>query len=343
MVRENKVKQKLKNGEAVIGTFVKTVDPSVIEILGCSGMEFFVIDSEHVSYNPETITDLVRASDLTGIVPIVRVREATAVNIMQALDTGALGYHAPNVDTPEQARIAVDAGRYTPLGNRGFAPTHRAANYGMMDKQEYIDKANKEILTIIHCETMESLGNLDEILKLEELDVVFIGPMDLSQSLGRDVMGQRNHPKLLEAIDQIIEKVNKAGKAVGTVADNAQMAKELMEKYPDLKMIAGMNEYSSVGAARAVKEAEAKDRIATVGIDSSQEAVQLMEQGVFKAFVVQKAFKMGYLGVKETILHLEGKKEEKNIDSGCELITPENMYNSEMEKLLFPFNTKKNT
>ncbi|MFR6218783.1 MAG: hypothetical protein ACLUKO_18375 [Enterocloster bolteae] len=99
MVRENKVKQKLKNGEAVIGTFVKTVDPSVIEILGCSGMEFFVIDSEHVSYNPETITDLVRASDLTGIVPIVRVREATAVNIMQALDTGALGYHAPNVDT----------------------------------------------------------------------------------------------------------------------------------------------------------------------------------------------------------------------------------------------------
>ena len=121
------------------------------------------------------------------------------------------------------------------------------------------------------------------------------------------------------------------------------LAKELMEKYPDLKMIAGMNEYSSVGAARAVKEAEAKDRIATVGIDSSQEAVQLMEQGVFKAFVVQKAFKMGYLGVKETILHLEGKKEEKNIDSGCELITPENMYNSEMEKLLFPFNTKKNT
>ena len=125
MVRENKVKQKLKNGEAVIGTFVKTVDPSVIEILGCSGMEFFVIDSEHVSYNPETITDLVRASDLTGIVPIVRVREATAVNIMQALDTGALGYHAPNVDTPEQARIAVDAGRYTPLGNRGFAPSFR--------------------------------------------------------------------------------------------------------------------------------------------------------------------------------------------------------------------------
>lgn len=230
MIRENKIKQKLKRKEPVIGTFVKTMDPSIVEILGSAGMEFFVIDSEHVSYNPESITNLVRASDLTGIVPIVRVREATAVNIMQVLDMGALGYQAPNVDTLEQAKTAVFSGRYAPLGNRGFAPTHRAANYGMMDKQEYIDKANSEVLTIIHCETMESLNNLDEILQLEELDVVFIGPMDLSQSLGRDVMGQRNHPQLLEAIDQIIEKVTKAGKVVGTVADNPQMAKELIKK-----------------------------------------------------------------------------------------------------------------
>lgn len=230
MIRENRVKQKLKNGEVVIGTFVKTTDPSVVEILGAAGMEFFVIDSEHVSYDPQTITELVRASDLTGIVPIVRVREATPVNIMQALDTGALGFHAPNVDTFEQARTAVEAGRYAPLGNRGFAPTHRGANYGMMDKQEYIDKANKEVLTILHCETMEAVGNLDEMLELEELDVIFIGPMDLSQSLGREVMGQRNHPKLLEAIDLIIDKVNKAGKAVGTVADNPQMARELIAK-----------------------------------------------------------------------------------------------------------------
>lgn len=247
MVRENKVKQKLKNGEVVIGTFVKTTDPSVVEILGNTGMDFFVIDSEHVSYNPETITNLVRASDLTGIVPIVRVKEATAVNIMQALDTGALGYHAPNVDTPEQAEIAVSAGRYAPLGNRGFAPTHRAANYEMMDKQEYIDKANKEILTILHCETMEAVKNLDEILKQEELDVIFIGPMDLSQSLGREVMGQRNHPKLLETIDLIIDKVRKAGKAVGTVAGTPEMAKELIAKgiqyipmSSDQGMIAGM-------------------------------------------------------------------------------------------------------
>ena len=120
-----------------------------------------------------------------------------------------------------------------------------------------------------------------------------------------------------------------------------KLTQELMEKYPNLKMVAGMNEYSSVGAARAVKAAGAKDRIQVVGIDSSQEAVQLMENGVFKGLVVQKAFKMGYIGVKETILMLRGKSYEKDVNSGCELVTPDNMYDSEIEKLLFPFNTLK--
>lgn len=120
-----------------------------------------------------------------------------------------------------------------------------------------------------------------------------------------------------------------------------KLTQELMEKYPNLKMVAGMNEYSSVGAARAVKAAGVKDRIQVVGVDSSQEAVQLMENGVFKGLVVQKAFKMGYIGVKETILMLRGKSYEKDVNSGCELVTPDNMYDSEIEKLLFPFNTLK--
>lgn len=120
-----------------------------------------------------------------------------------------------------------------------------------------------------------------------------------------------------------------------------ELTKELMEKYPDLEMIAGLNEYSSVGAARAVDDAGAKDRIKIIGVDSSQEAVQLMEQGVFKGLVVQKAFKMGYVGVQETLRMLDGEAADKNINSGCELVTPENMYTSEIEKLLFPFNTVK--
>ncbi|MDO4273499.1 MAG: substrate-binding domain-containing protein [Eubacteriales bacterium] len=120
-----------------------------------------------------------------------------------------------------------------------------------------------------------------------------------------------------------------------------ELTMDLLEKYPNLKMIAGLNEYSSVGAARAVKAAGAKDRVKIVGVDSSQEAVQLMEQGVFRGLVVQKAFKMGYVGVRDTIRMLNGEKVVDNVDSGSQLVTPENMYNSEIEKLLFPFNTVK--
>lgn len=118
-----------------------------------------------------------------------------------------------------------------------------------------------------------------------------------------------------------------------------ELTMDLMEKYPDLQVIAGMNEYSSVGAARAVKDKGAQDHIKVVGVDSSQEAVELMEQGVFRALVVQRAFKMGYVGVRETVHMLNGEKVEKNINSGSELVTLENMYTSEIEKLLFPFDS----
>ena len=160
---------------------------------------------------------------------------------------------------------------------------------------------------------------------------------------------------LVKGVSTAVEREEGFRKGLGDLAKNIvevvycdsqyeksrKLTQELMEKYPNLKMVAGMNEYSSVGAARAVKAAGAKDRIQVVGVDSSQEAVQLMENGVFKGLVVQKAFKMGYIGVKETILMLRGKSYEKDINSGCELVTPDNMYDSEIEKLLFPFNTLK--
>lgn len=116
-----------------------------------------------------------------------------------------------------------------------------------------------------------------------------------------------------------------------------ELACDLMEKYPDLGMIAGLNEYSAVGAARAVRDKCEQERISMVGIDSSQEGIAMMEQGIFKGFVIQKPFKMGYLGVKDAIEMISGKKFPKNIDAGCELVTPDNMYTAENEKLLFPF------
>ena len=221
MIKENKVKEKLANGEVVLGTFVKITDPSVVEILGLCGLDFFVLDNEHVSMSRDSMQAVVRAAGVTGIVPIVRVRENKEVEILQALDAGYLGVQVPNVHTAEDAKRLIDSVKYTPIGNRGFSPTTRAACYGLMDKNLYVQKTNENTLIVSHCETVKGIENLDEILKLNHVDVIFIGPMDLSQSLG--VIGQANHVLVTQNIEKIIEKVKKTGKSVGIACSLAQV------------------------------------------------------------------------------------------------------------------------
>lgn len=181
--------------------------------------------------------------------------------------------------------------------------------------------------------------------------------LEVGRRLGNYARGLLNEDSRIAIVSHVkgvstaVEREAGLREGLGDLADNIvevvycdslfdkayELTNELMEKYPDLEMIAGMNEYSSVGAARAVRDAGAQGRIRVVGVDSSQEAVELMEQGVFQGIVVQKAFRMGYMGIKETVRMLEGEKVESNQDSGCELVTQENMYDREIEKLLFPF------
>lgn len=226
MIKNNNFKEKIKAGKAVIGTFVKMTDPSSVEIIGLAGFDFIVIDSEHVGFNKETITNLIRTAELYNIVPIVRVKENEKTEILQALDSGALGVQVPNVDTQSDARNVIDSAKYKPLGSRGFASTHRAAGFGMMDAKNYVRIANETTVLVCHCETQSSIDHLDAILQ-DEIDVIFIGPMDLSQSLG--VIGEANHPKVKEAIQEIIKKVKASGKALGTVAPNAEVAREYIK------------------------------------------------------------------------------------------------------------------
>lgn len=112
---------------------------------------------------------------------------------------------------------------------------------------------------------------------------------------------------------------------------------ELIEKHPDIDLVAGLNEYSAVGAARAIKDMQLEDKIKVAGIDSSLEEIQLLEEGVFEGIVIQKPFKMGYMGVEAATNILNGENVLKNIDSGCELITKDNLYTEENQKLLFRF------
>ena len=207
-MRENLLKKKIQNGESAIGTFVKLTDPAVPELLALAGFDFFVLDTEHVAVD--------------------RVRENQQVEILQNLDLGYAGVQVPNVDTPEQARNLVSYVKYTPLGVRGLSPSVRACDYGTCGVQEYIDTANANTMIVSHCETKTCVENLDEVLKVDGIDVIFIGPMDLSQSYG--VPGKTTDPEVKAAIDTITAKTLAAGKAVGTTAASAEAAKALIAK-----------------------------------------------------------------------------------------------------------------
>ena len=174
-MRKNMLKEKIRNGESAIGTFVKLTDPAVPELLALAGFDFFVLDTEHVAVDREQLTNIVRAADAAGITPIVRVRENQQVEILQNLDLGYAGVQVPNVDTPEQARNLVSYVKYTPLGVRGLSPSVRACDYGTCGVQEYIDTANANTMIVSHCESKTCVENLDEVLKVDGIDVIFIG------------------------------------------------------------------------------------------------------------------------------------------------------------------------
>lgn len=227
-MRENRLKNKLRRGESAIGTFVKLTDAAVPELLALAGFDFFVLDTEHVAVDREQLTNIVRAADAAGITPIVRVRENNQVEILQNLDLGYAGVQVPNVDSPEGARALVSYVKYTPCGIRGLSPSVRACSYGTCGVQDYIDTANANTMIVSHCETKACVECIDEVLKVEGLDVIFIGPMDLSQSYG--VPGKPGDPEVQAAIAAVTQKTLAAGKAVGTVAGTPEAAKKLMEQ-----------------------------------------------------------------------------------------------------------------
>ncbi len=227
-MRKNLLKEKIKKGESALGTFVKLTDPSVIEILAIAGFDFFVVDSEHVAMDREQLTNILRAADAYGITPIIRTKENNRVEILQTLDLGYHGVQVPNVDTVEQLESLVKSVKYDPIGYRGFSPSVRACDYGTANIDEYIATANAETMVISHCETRECVENIDDILKVDNLDVLFIGPMDLSQSYG--LTGKPGHETVKGAIDMVIEKAKAAGVPTGTVAGNPDAAKALIAR-----------------------------------------------------------------------------------------------------------------
>jgi 4-hydroxy-2-oxoheptanedioate aldolase len=224
-LQPNKVKRTLMQGGTVVGSFLYISSAKLAEFVGLCGFDFIVIDQEHGPIDIESAEEMVRASELVGTTPLVRVGGLVSHSILQALDIGGMGVHIPNVNTADQAREAVRLCKYAPLGHRGLAGV-RAAEYGLRGSlSDYCRQANDQTMVVIHIEEMEAISNLDELLGVDGIDVYYLGPTDLSNSIGRP--GSKD-PELSKIVDDALQRIVKTGKIAGIITNDPEAARRYL-------------------------------------------------------------------------------------------------------------------
>lgn len=212
------LQQRVASGESLAGTWLNLGSPVSAEIAGLAGFDWVLIDREHGSGNDAEMSMQILAATATGAAPIVRVGSIDRSEIKRALDAGASGIMAPCVDTAEQATALVHAVRIPPLGDRGAASSTRASGYGFR-YQEYLQTANDGLLTIAQIESVTALENCADIAAVDGIDVLFVGPTDLSISM--QVEHPATDPRFAEALAFVARTANDAGKTAGILARNA--------------------------------------------------------------------------------------------------------------------------
>jgi len=210
---------------ALVGPFSKTCDPMMIEAMGAGGMDFVIIDLEHGPNDIVNLGNLIRAAETSGLFPVVRILSNDQIG--RALDLGAAAVQIPHISCAADAVKAAQAARFAPQGHRGVCRYVRAANHSAMDKSVYFKQAN-EISVIAQVEGKAGLENLDEILEVPGIDVIFLGVYDLSQSLG--FTGQVDRPEVVDALKEVIAKCQAKSIPVGTFVESVDTAR----KYRDL-------------------------------------------------------------------------------------------------------------
>ncbi|MEM8743286.1 MAG: aldolase/citrate lyase family protein [Pseudomonadota bacterium] len=213
-MRSNKMKEKFAANAPAFGLSVMIPSPQMVEMAGGLGFDWVLIDCEHGTISLESVELMIMAAEAAGVTPIVRPPTKSPREIMAVMDIGAMGVQVPHVNTAADARSAVDAVKYHPMGNRSMAAGIRAQGYGLGTSSEnYVETANRETLVCVQLEDPEAIANADEILKVDNIDVFFIGPSDLSQAMGHP--GNAKAPEVAQAIDRTLAKIVAAGHTPG--------------------------------------------------------------------------------------------------------------------------------
>ena len=208
----NKFKTKIENKEKPIGIFADMCSSYAVEAIGKSGFDYIIIDNEHSPIEAETSAEMIRACELSGVTPFCRIREISRPAVLKLLDVGAQGLIVPNVNSLEDVKQLVSFCKYKPIGNRGFCPS-RKDGWGFdlnMSVSETMAYFNNEVLLVPQCETVGALENIEEIAATEGVDGIFVGPFDLSISMG--MPGDFKNPIFLAALERVQKACRDAGK-----------------------------------------------------------------------------------------------------------------------------------
>ncbi|WP_422487030.1 HpcH/HpaI aldolase family protein [Gudongella sp. DL1XJH-153] len=224
------MKRKLDEGKNVLGTFFELGSEEVVESLGYTGLDFIIVDTEHGPYNAESTARFTRAAEVVQLTTLVRVTDISRPSMLRNLDIGAKGLIVPCVETVDEVKKLVEWSKYTPVGKRGYFKA-RSAGYGekefAKDLGEYFQTCNRETLLIPQCETIGCLENIEEIMSIEGVDGIFVGPFDLSIGLG--IPAQFDNPKFKAALNRILKAAKDNNKYSFIFSTDAASARKMFE------------------------------------------------------------------------------------------------------------------
>lgn len=206
------IRQQVLSGKLMAGTWLNIGSSLTAEMAGRAGFDWLLIDMEHGSGDYESLVHQLQAVESTPAAPIVRIAWNEAPRYKRVLDLGPSGIMVPYVNNASEAKLAASSMRYPPQGIRGVAKLNRASGFGQ-EFEEYFANANDNLLTVVQIETESAVNSANEIAKVDGVDVLFIGPLDLSINLG--IAQQFDHPKFRAALAKVVAACRKAGKAAG--------------------------------------------------------------------------------------------------------------------------------
>ncbi len=223
---ENKLKLKMNRGEPVYGTFTHIGGGTAVECLGLAGLDFVVIDTEHGPFSVQDTMDLVRAAEIRGMTPVVRVQDYSRPSLHKMLNCGAKAIIIPCMESVEEIRLLVEQGKFYPRGKHCF-PYSRNSSWGLESNgrlTDFYDENNENTLLVPQCETVGFLEHIEEIMAIDGIDGVFVGPYDLTTDMG--IPGEFTAPRFLEARQRILKACHDNGKFAWSFSPDSAAAKK---------------------------------------------------------------------------------------------------------------------